>query len=106
MEPAIFSKEQRHELYIHALKVYNNMIESNDVYQGFCGTIEDAISDKYDREFAIEYNIYREYNMIKYFPEIGKHYDHLTMADKLYWFPINNTKVRIKILEEAIELTS
>jgi hypothetical protein len=91
-------KSERHELYSLFLTWYKEEITERNNW-GFCKLID-------------EYTI-QAYN-ISDFPELMVHkpkeifyncYGDLSSYSSQFWFPISDTESRIKILEEAIELT-
>lgn len=94
MENDKFTKEERHLIYKKALKVIDKQLF-------LCSALFYAIKKTHGIEIAIYYS---PYGNLDRFPEILKHKPKKeSLTDP--WWPLSNEKIRIKVLEQAIEET-
>ncbi len=91
-------KKVRHEIYVRALKQYKELCKTNKQF-GLCCSIDQAAID-------LDYmgNTFNPYHFMQNYPEIFK-YKPAILSVTGYWWPIDNTAVRVQILREAIEAT-
>lgn len=113
-------KQERHRLYELMLRLYKLQIDYEEVTYGFCSLLKTLwipghINNNIFKAFTekeqelLEYTYYVEdlAELMEYKPEeifytcTGEETDN----SEQFWFPISNTEIRIKILEECIEKT-
>lgn len=88
------TKEQRHKIYVKALRLYKMATEHPGNIYSLCFAINDVVGhNRLDRNAIVS---------PKQYPEI---YKHRPTEYDLFWWPIENTEIRIKVLEQAIEET-
>lgn len=95
------TKKVRNVIYKEALKLYLQDVNTVNYPSGLCHYIITVI-------YAKRYNFRKWYsnrttsNLFYLFPEIDKH---RPLRLCIFWFPLDDTKTRIQILEQAIKET-
>jgi len=94
------SKKERNQIYREAREFYKEDIKHTEP-AGICAAIGEAILIVF-KGSDWSYNCYVD---ILKFPEIMKHKPFTSKIDN-FWWSIYNTKIRIKILNEAVKETN
>lgn len=102
----LFTKEDIHEILIHAKHLYQN--ESHE-YLGMCSALKDAIIEKQPIKFYILNNESYEityYSVIeKIIPEFNKSsLSKLNPKNKAYWWDTDNREIRLKAFDLLLDL--
>jgi len=85
------TKEVRHKIYVKALRKYVDLAEHTDVRVGLCGLMA---------------YINGGYAAITDFPEIMRNKpQYEDIGEDAYWWDVNDTATRIRVLQNAVELT-
>jgi hypothetical protein len=95
---------QRNNVYRYALYLYETEYHNN---QGMCACLNDSFEHLYPEihKATLEYYKYIEFMLYESFPEFKKmSIDHCRY--QVYWFPLDQTKPRIKILNKLIQQTN
>jgi hypothetical protein len=98
--------EQRNAIYKEALAFYKDDIKDNDPTAGLCWAIVNGARNASlsMAVFNLSYEEYKPYNggMVNY-PELKDQCPEKFVGS--YWWPMDNTAIRIKVLKKAIALT-
>lgn len=94
--------KERHSVYIGMLRMYKRRV-NNDSQYGFCAALwdymDETLLDEVNMKDLIELMAYKPKTV--FYDLIGE----IVFDDCQFWFPIEETALRIKILEECIEKT-
>lgn len=95
------TKAQRHNVYTEALKLF--LVKCNYGNNiGLCDVLSNALDKlKYNQAFCVPYD---PFECPEDFPEIIKHKPETALI--VFWWDIEDTEVRIRVLKQAIQETT